>query len=307
MLVPSKGMVVPIDFGYSFGIGATKLPVIETYCIRLTPSLRAMLAPLHTGRSLVLPMARVMGALQDSSQTLLATLQPFILDPVMEWELHAAQLSDKLLQSGGQEALARVQQGTAASTGSEATTGADVQLGASGTLIVSTIQSAASSSTVGGVKRGRSRGAISFDMPDAPGDCEGAPTEVWEGHTETSVDGAAAAVFSPQAQLEATWYPQLMLRRVEAKLKRVNPAAILADEVQDNSQFPRAAGQRAVRCALQAIAGAERADCLRARPSCNEGPLRKCEDVQQQMECLVELATDSALLARAWIGLCTHI
>ena len=277
MLVPGRGLVVPIDFGYSFSIGTDTLPVVELYGIRLTPALRAMLAPLHHGRALTLPMARALGAQGRAAQQLLLGLESLVQDPIIDWAYNAHKAT--VMRAAVQAA----QDTQATGTPGVSEVGGTVQLGPSGTVPMSAGPAAGGASAGGGScgSRGGSMGGASKKRP--------------RGGTPEAEDSNV---------IDAAWYPLRKLLRVRQKLEHLNPAAVLALEVQDNAiavQHPRA-----LRALLAVLAGQPEAH-VRAGADCNVGPERRCASPLDQAEALVEIATDATLLMRQWHGLWLHV
>jgi hypothetical protein len=274
MLVPSRGCVVPIDFGYSFSIGTDTLPIVELYGIRLTPCLRAMLAPLHHGRALTLPMARALGAQSRNQQELLLSLQAFVQDPIIDWAYNAEKataMKAAVMASGD------------ASVSAQGTVGEDttLEVGPSGTVPISAGPAAS------GSRRGTSRGATSSASKK-------------RGRNE----GVEAASEGLSGGLHAQWYPLRKLLRVRQKLAHTNPAAVLGAEVRDNAIA--AQHERSLK-ALVAVLDGQVGSHVRAGAACNIGPQRLCAGSLEQAEALVEIATDATLLMRQWRGLFLHV
>ena len=79
------GKCVTIDFGYSFGVATSFLPVPELVQLRLTPQLLAVMAPLGTAGPFREVLARVLTRLRVDPEVLLAALETFVQEPTLDW------------------------------------------------------------------------------------------------------------------------------------------------------------------------------------------------------------------------------
>ncbi|KAL0481755.1 hypothetical protein AKO1_012371 [Acrasis kona] len=94
---------------------------------------------------------------------------------------------------------------------------------------------------------------------------------------------------------ETAWYPQRKIKMARMKLELANPTVIMTQDVKTNPQL---------KIGLDPITQVIKGDAdhnIRARVG------DKCDSVRQQVECLVDLATDPAILGRTYIGWCPHI
>ena len=87
------GKCITIDFGYSFGVATSFLPVPELVQLRLTPQLLAVMAPLGTTGPFREVLARVLTRLRLEPDVLLAALETFVQEPTLDWATLASQES----------------------------------------------------------------------------------------------------------------------------------------------------------------------------------------------------------------------
>jgi len=86
----TTGEVVGIDFGHAFGSACTHLRIPELIPFRLTPQLVHVFHPYRTAGWFRLGMVHSMSALRKHRDDLLAALQVFVEDPLVEWTDRAA-------------------------------------------------------------------------------------------------------------------------------------------------------------------------------------------------------------------------
>lgn len=84
-----NGMLVPIDFGYSFGTGVILLPVPELIPFRLTPQFTNILLPLDSIALLRNDMVRTLSALHSNREIISAVLDVFVNEPLVDWKNEA--------------------------------------------------------------------------------------------------------------------------------------------------------------------------------------------------------------------------
>jgi len=87
LLDTHTGELVPIDFGYSFGMGASHLPVPELIPFRLTRSMRGVLLP-HDAHQLLkhfMSIALSSFRRQEGMEALINVLELYVNDPVLDW------------------------------------------------------------------------------------------------------------------------------------------------------------------------------------------------------------------------------
>ena len=87
------GKCVTIDFGYSFGVATSFLPVPELVQLRLTPQLLAVMAPLGTSGPFREVLTRVLTRLRQEPDVLLAALETFVQEPTLDWATFASKES----------------------------------------------------------------------------------------------------------------------------------------------------------------------------------------------------------------------
>ncbi|KAH9308159.1 hypothetical protein KI387_036070 [Taxus chinensis] len=105
-----NGMLVPIDFGYSFGTGVILLPVPELIPFRLTSQFINLLLPLDSIGLLQNDMVRTLSALHANREIISAVLDIFVNEPLVDWKNEAmktAALRQTELSGGGSESQPR--------------------------------------------------------------------------------------------------------------------------------------------------------------------------------------------------------
>ncbi|XP_065059919.1 DNA-dependent protein kinase catalytic subunit-like isoform X2 [Rhopilema esculentum] len=96
MVDTTTGGIVGIDFGYSFGVSTTVLPIPELMPFRLTKQFRNLLLPLKDLGPYKLPMTSVMRALRSNSDILLCTMNIFVNEPLVDWQANARKQSIRM-------------------------------------------------------------------------------------------------------------------------------------------------------------------------------------------------------------------
>ncbi|OQR92335.1 DNA-dependent protein kinase catalytic subunit [Achlya hypogyna] len=86
LLDTTTGAVVGIDFGISFGAGASLLPVPELVPFRFTRQLQGVLAPYDGCHLLAHDLARVFEAVRDNQQRIDSVMNVFLHEPLLEWQ-----------------------------------------------------------------------------------------------------------------------------------------------------------------------------------------------------------------------------
>eukprot|EP01018_Ginkgo_biloba_P019264 Gb_14393 [translate_table: standard] len=84
-----NGMLVPIDFGYSFGTAVILLPVPELIPFRLTPQFTNLLLPLDSVGLLRNDMVRTLSALHANREIISAVMDVFVNEPLVDWKNEA--------------------------------------------------------------------------------------------------------------------------------------------------------------------------------------------------------------------------
>lgn len=82
----SDGRVVGIDFGVSFGAGASLLPVPELMPFRYTRQMDAVFLPYDGKNLMAQEMQRVFEALRAKKQVIESVLNVFLHEPLMDWQ-----------------------------------------------------------------------------------------------------------------------------------------------------------------------------------------------------------------------------
>ncbi|RHY38057.1 hypothetical protein DYB34_005550, partial [Aphanomyces astaci] len=86
LLDERTGAVVGIDFGISFGAGASLLPVPELVPFRYTKQLRGVLQPHDASLLLQQDLAAVLDALRGQQQRIDSVMRVFLKEPLLEWQ-----------------------------------------------------------------------------------------------------------------------------------------------------------------------------------------------------------------------------
>ena len=89
----------------------------------------------------------------------------------------------------------------------------------------------------------------------------------------------------------SVWFPKKKIEIVQRKLNGDNPAYIAVAELKESVH----ASQPFIK-ALSAIVLGDPASCVRARVK------EHCANAQEQVECLIDQATDPNILARTYSG-----
>ncbi|CAN0365876.1 unnamed protein product [Ectocarpus sp. 12 AP-2014] len=89
------------------------------------------------------------------------------------------------------------------------------------------------------------------------------------------------------------------IKNAKRKLLGENPAAILIDDLGQNLSVKKLGSL----AKLKAISWGGSGDRVRSKPEHREGWL----SVEDQVDCLIDLATDPDVLGRQWVGLATWV
>ncbi|GAN09060.1 DNA-dependent protein kinase catalytic subunit isoform 1 [Mucor ambiguus] len=90
-----SGRLIPIDFGYAFGVASELLPIPEIVPFRLTRQLVTVLEPLGISGILEDAMTHILSAVQAEKELLLNIMTVFVKEPHLEWK-QAAKKQSKL-------------------------------------------------------------------------------------------------------------------------------------------------------------------------------------------------------------------
>ncbi|KAL9555838.1 hypothetical protein MBANPS3_002175 [Mucor bainieri] len=88
-----SGRLIPIDFGYAFGVASELLPIPEIVPFRLTRQLVAVLEPLGISGILEDAMTHILSAVQAEKELLLNIMTVFVKEPHLEWKQAAKKQS----------------------------------------------------------------------------------------------------------------------------------------------------------------------------------------------------------------------
>jgi len=85
LICQRTGRMITIDFGYSFGVATSFLPVPELVSLRLTPQLLGVMAPHGTSGLFRETLLQVLASLRASPHVILAALDLFVHEPTVDW------------------------------------------------------------------------------------------------------------------------------------------------------------------------------------------------------------------------------
>jgi hypothetical protein len=123
----SDGTLVGIDFGLTFGSGASYLPVPELIPFRLSPQFTSLLSPLDTVSLLKQDMVHVLSTLRQNENVISNIMEVYVNEPLVEWTQGITKATDNfkidLLDSASGEASSQMstQPSTSRSSSSQAT------------------------------------------------------------------------------------------------------------------------------------------------------------------------------------------
>ncbi|TMW63293.1 hypothetical protein Poli38472_002234 [Pythium oligandrum] len=86
LLDHQTGRVIGIDFGVSFGAGASVLPVPELIPFRFTRQMEAVLQPYDGSNLLIQDMQAVFEALREKKQVIESVMNVFLHEPLLDWQ-----------------------------------------------------------------------------------------------------------------------------------------------------------------------------------------------------------------------------
>ncbi|EQC25814.1 hypothetical protein, variant [Saprolegnia diclina VS20] len=86
LLDTTTGSVIGIDFGISFGAGASLLPVPELVPFRFTRQMEGVSAPYDGRHLLQMDLAVVLEALRDNQSHIDSVMNVFLHEPLLEWQ-----------------------------------------------------------------------------------------------------------------------------------------------------------------------------------------------------------------------------
>ena len=105
MIEPATGRAIAIDFGMAFGHATYMLPVPELMAVRLTAQMTSFLQPLDTSVLLKAAMQHTLGALREKRDDLLRLMEVFVAEPMLDWEAHITKLTARQKRAIEQEAV----------------------------------------------------------------------------------------------------------------------------------------------------------------------------------------------------------
>jgi DNA-dependent protein kinase catalytic subunit len=82
-----SGAAVGIDFGHAFGTATQLLPYPELMPFRLTPQMTSLIRPHSEKGQLRSCMTHVLRALRNNPELLLATMDIFVKEPLLDWRV----------------------------------------------------------------------------------------------------------------------------------------------------------------------------------------------------------------------------
>ena len=105
MIEPATGRAIAIDFGMAFGHATYMLPVPELMAVRLTAQMTSFLQPLDTSVLLKAAMQHTLGALRHKRDDLLRLMEVFVAEPLLDWEAHITKLTARQRKAIEEEAV----------------------------------------------------------------------------------------------------------------------------------------------------------------------------------------------------------
>lgn len=102
-----SGAVVGIDFGVSFGAGASLLPVPELMPFRYTRQMDAVLQPYDGANLLTQDMQAVFGALRERKQVVESVMNVFLHEPLLDWQKATVTHEKEIFAAAAASASAR--------------------------------------------------------------------------------------------------------------------------------------------------------------------------------------------------------
>ena len=264
LLSLSSGRVVGIDFGMAFGAATYMLPVPEVMGVRLTRQLLSFLRPLDTGILLKAHMVHAVEALRARRADLMRLMEVFLSEPIVDWEAQTRRLND--------EQRKRLESG-----GADAEEGTQPAHPPSGRLSVD----GRSASPAVGSSNASAPSAVAASASRGGASCRGGVG-----------DGTASGGSGGGGSLTGAW-AAARLHIVNCKLSGGNSAALtlrdLATSVQAEVKKPE------LQRALGEIVLGPEGSLRRSLPELGLS-------AEQQVDVLIEQATDPNVLGRTWQG-----
>ena len=116
---------------------------------------------------------------------------------------------------------------------------------------------------------------------------------------QSSTTPSTTASTAASAAAALHWFPLRKVAYSRAKLNAANPAAVLKEEMADNSQFRGAKGSALYEGCVRVVEGGE-VGSRRSKVG------QYCSGVEEQVELIIEHATDLNVLGRTWQGWAPH-
>jgi DNA-dependent protein kinase catalytic subunit len=108
----ATGRVIGIDFGVSFGAGASVLPVPELIPFRFTRQMESVLLPYDSANLVIQDMQAVFEALRDKKQVVESVMNVFLHEPLLDWQqsttIHQSEMLFKEASSSLSEEVTQV-------------------------------------------------------------------------------------------------------------------------------------------------------------------------------------------------------
>ena len=104
MIDKTTGRMVTIDFGYSFGVATSFLPVPELVSLRLTPQIVGVMEPIGTGGIFRESLVQSLISLRTNTEVLISALEIFVHEPTVDW-LETAMKAAKCQKIGLEKSL----------------------------------------------------------------------------------------------------------------------------------------------------------------------------------------------------------
>ncbi|RYG57285.1 hypothetical protein EON66_00765, partial [archaeon] len=298
--------IVPIDFGAAFGVGTSMLPVPESIPIRVTPQFVGVLQPMPALPVFAVHMSNVLSALSGEAgrREFLTALSVFAEEPTLDWVSAAKRAHSTTADSSSRvrasPPIPQPQPGSASDGAAMLTVG-----GAAGTMSNTASESEVTDTRFSGggwyarvkvllaamkLRRANPAPLLYFELLMNSAYCPPPDRRA-----------RVVSVYEPllrnmKAMLLGTYCPS-----AHPRAQPNNTSAAFRMTLAEQRLLERAVGAPVVEPPPASASGA---GAVRAS-SVLSVPFTECASVSAQVECLLDMATDPAILVRQWEGLAT--
>ena len=296
MIEPATGRAIAIDFGMAFGHATYMLPVPELMAVRLTAQMTSFLQPLDTAVLLKAAMQHTLGALRARRDDLLRLMEVFVAEPLLDWEAHIAKLTEQ------QKATIEQQKATIEQEEVEQRLLLDEER-----------------LRPGGDGYERAKSSFEAGVGDQLASASGLSPSA-----SASASARASAPPPPQQPSSLRSFAQKRMRGVREKLSGGNSARVTLDELRLHTVYADVSRRHPLtphpppRCRQRHVQLCDALPLLRWQDGAQmlafekvvlgpEGSLRRTLphaglSLEQQVDCLVEQATDPCVLGWSFAG-----